>query len=115
MPIWEIKPKRLEFKGKADGTGFEESEKIVFISNLGKNPINIQEVSCKNENLKIEVPDEKEIKPGEKIKLTATINPEFAPEYNISASIAILAKIGEETTNSSVRVLIRPPAKESQY
>ena len=116
VPIWEVKPKRLEFKGKPDGSGFEVSEKLIFVNNLGTQPIVIQEIISKNENLTVLVPEEKEIKPGEKLKLTAQVKPDFAPQYNVSASIDIAAKVGTEITNSSVRVLFRPPpASNDRY
>jgi len=109
VPIWEVKPRRLEFKGKADGSGFEVLEKLIFVNNLGDKPIVIQEINSINENLTVLAPEVKEIKPGEKLKLKAQVRPDFAPEYNVSASINIVAKIGSETSNSSVRVLFRPP------
>ena len=111
VPVWELDPRRLEFKLKADHSAYEVGEKLLFVKNLSDEPIHVESVSSPNSNLTIETPDSTEIKPNEKMKATVRINPEYKPEYSVPTSIMVNAKIKGETTNRSLRVVISVPPK----
>ena len=111
VPVWDLEPKRLEFKLKADRSQYEVSEKQLFIKNLSDESIYVENVSTTNTNLTIQTPEDTEIKPGEKMKTTVTISPEYKPEYSVPTNILINAKIKGEPTNRSLRVVVSVPPK----
>ena len=110
-PVWELDPRRLEFKLKADRSQYEISEKQLLIKSLGDKSILVEKVSSANSNFTIETPENMEIKPGEEMKVAIKISPDYKPEYSVPTSILVTAKIDDEPANQSVRVIISVPPK----
>ena len=109
VPVWDVEPRRLEFKLKADRSDYEVTEQNLIIKNLGEEPIQVESISSANSNLTIETPENMEIKPDEKMETTVKINPDYKPDYSTPTSILISGKIGGESTNRNIRVIIAIP------
>ena len=109
VPSWEIVPNRLEFKTNNNNKIYEE--KNFLIKNTGNSKVLIEKIESTNENLTIIIPENREIDPGQNMKVIASVNNGYLPPHLESASLVVTAIIGEETTSGAVRVNLRPPPK----
>ena len=114
VPVWEMEPRRLEFKFNADNSKYEKTDQSFFIKNTGKSSITVENISSANTNISVKIPESMEIKPGEKLETVVSIDEEYKPEYSIPTNIMVNAKINGESTSQSLRVVVSVPPKNLQ-
>lgn len=108
VPVWEVKPERLEFNYDPQGNAYDKPAQTLTVRNQGKNPLKVNAVMSDKPELVLSTPAKTELAPGEQVEVIASIAPEFHPDNYVGTRINTTVEINGKTTSRSTHVTIRP-------